>query len=373
MLKTFYLLVQHGFLGAHILDNYLSTTKKTTIYCIVRKKDLIDPEERIRKILNFYFGNKYDKMIGHRIKVVPADITLENLGMSSKEYDKLAKKVDIVINSAALVKHYGRRETFYNANVLGTQKLIDLCKKYKKKLYHVSTASVSGLGVETSSNRINFSERDLYTEQNLDNIYIRTKFEAERLVLENIESGLEATILRLGNISNRYSDAKFQINVSENAFVNKMKSILKLEVLQESVKNLTVEFAPVDLCADAIVRIIKSNPKFTVFHICNNKLIKFRDIVKYISSLDLKLDFVSDEEFSKKIGKFLKDSNMKNEISGLAIELDSNNNIAINNSVFIDCSFTTEYLEKLGFAWKEIDKDYIKKYIEYFKEIKYFD
>ena len=45
-----------------------------------------------------------------------------------------------------------------------------------------------------------------------------TKFKAEEVVLEYIEKGLEANILRVGNLTGRYSDLKFQHNVSENAF-----------------------------------------------------------------------------------------------------------------------------------------------------------
>ena len=31
--------------------------------------------------------------------------------------------------------------------------------------------------------------------------------------------------------------------------------------------------------------------------------------------------------------------------------------------------FSEKYLEKIGFSWKEIDKEYILKYMDYFKRI----
>ena len=46
----------------------------------------------------------------------------------------------------------------------------------------------------------------------LNNVYIKSKFIAERLILENISKGLDAQILRLGNITSRYKDGLFQIN-----------------------------------------------------------------------------------------------------------------------------------------------------------------
>lgn len=367
-----------GFLGAHILDNYLSSTKDGVIYCFVRRKNMGNPEERLQKTLEFYFGNKYDKMFGTRIKVVTADITIPDFGLNTSDYEDLAKKVDVVINSAALVKHYGEYEQFNSINVLGTQRLIDFCKTFNKKLYHISTTSVSGMGlsennIEQSEDITYFSEKDLYKNQNLNNTYIRTKFEAEKLILENINSGLDACIFRMGNISNRYSDAKFQINVSENAFVNRIKSILKLQVIQEGFKAHATEFAPVDLCADAIIKVIKSNPKFTVFHIFNTNLISFVDIVKYLNELNIKLDFVTDEKFSAKVNTFLKDSKLKNAISGIVTDLDSNKLFNLNANILLDCDFTNLYLQKVGFKWPKINKNYISKYIEYFRNLNYFD
>ena len=35
--------------------------------------------------------------------------------------------------------------------------------------------------------------------------------------------------------------------------------------------------------------------------------------------------------------------------------------------------FTVEYLRKLGFEWSDIDFEYIKRYIEYFREIGYLE
>ena len=39
--------------------------------------------------------------------MINGDITLENLGLSLKDYEKLGKNIQTVIHSAALVKHYG--------------------------------------------------------------------------------------------------------------------------------------------------------------------------------------------------------------------------------------------------------------------------
>ena len=43
--------------------------------------------------------------------------------------------------------------------------------------------------------------------QDLENIYIHSKFEAERIILQQVANGLQAQILRLGNMTNRFQMA----------------------------------------------------------------------------------------------------------------------------------------------------------------------
>ncbi len=69
------LLGSTGFLGAHILDSYFSNNPDSIIYCIVRRKSLADPSERLKKTLNYYFGTKYDNyFITNKIIVIEGDI-----------------------------------------------------------------------------------------------------------------------------------------------------------------------------------------------------------------------------------------------------------------------------------------------------------
>ena len=84
-----------------------------------------------------------------------------------------------------------------------------------------------------------------------------------------------------------------------------------------------------------------------------------------------KIVFVSDEEFKQKINLALKDKNLKNEINGIITDLDENKLLNLINSIIPNCEFTEKYLKTIGFNWPQIDEEYIKKYIEYFKKIKY--
>lgn len=366
-----------GFLGAHILDEYLSCTNGT-VYCLVRNKNNEDSEQRLKNILHFYFDNKYDNLFGTRIIVVYGDITKKNFGLEKNEYNKLGEDIQTVINSAALVKHFGDFNMFNSINVIGTKNIIDYCKKFNKKLYHVSTMSVAGMSEIDQKpikedERILFGETQFYIGQNLKNPYVYTKFQAEKEILEEINNGLQACILRMGNIFNRVRDGKFQINVSENAYINRIKAILNLGVVQNKFANHALEFTPVDSSAKAIVEITRHNPKFNVLHIFNTNLITFPNVIAILNKFGYNIKLVDDTTFSNEVKKFLKDDTLKNKISGLIPDLNKDKTLSLVSNTLPDAFFTTQYLKSIGFKWPEIDENYVEQFLIYFKKIGYIE
>ena len=363
-----------GFLGIHILEQLiLENTKK--IYCIVREKSFIDPVTRLKNYLEFYFGDKYNNLIGNKIIVIDGDITDKLLGQKNEEnYTNLAKNIDCVINSAAIVKHYGNLKVFKDTNIIGTENVAEFCRKFNKKLYYISTLSVSGNIMKSKDdiNPIQFKEDEFYIGQDLDNVYIYSKFEAEKIILEKILNGLDACIIRIGNITNRYVDGKFQINVAENAFVNRIKSIIKLGVIQEELLEHSLEFTPVDYCAKAITKIIEYNTKFNILHLSNHNFINISKLIKILNELGEKITPVNEKCFKEKINIALKDKEMKANLKGIITDLDENKKLNLINNIIPNDNFTTTYLNKLNFKWPEIDKEYLEKYINYFKNIQYF-
>lgn len=362
-----------GFLGIHILEQ-LILSKANKIYCLVRKKSTMEPESRLKNYMEFYFGDKYNNLIGNKIIVINGDITDKMFGQGNEQgYEKISQKVDCVIHTAAIVKHYGDFKKFNDTNVEGTINVINFCKKYNKKLYYISTLSVSGNVAKKSGDEKTrgFKESEFYINQDLSNVYVFTKFEAEKKIFEAALNGLNVCVLRIGNMTNRFSDGKFQINISENAFINRVRSIIKLGVVQEKFLTHGLEFTPVDLCAEAIVKIIESDPEFTVFHLFNHNFLNIGKLLQILEKLEIIIKPVSDEEFRNKIEIALKDSKMRSEINGIITELDKNKLMNIISSVIPNSDFTQKYLKNLDFEWPEIDITYIRKYIEYLKNIKY--
>ena len=59
----------------------------------------------------------------------------------------------------------------------------------------------------------------------------------------------------------------------------------------------------------------------------------------------------------------------KEILSGIIHDIDSKKQLIYTSNVRVKYEFSEKYLEKIGFTWKEIDREYILKYMDYFKRI----
>jgi thioester reductase-like protein len=112
-----------------------------------------------------------------------------------------------VINCAASVKHFADMDFLKRTNVEGVRNLAELCIKKGARLIHVSTNSVAGSLTGGSGDAV-LRENTLNVGQEVEsNGYIYTKYLAEELILKKIrEDGLDAKIMRVGNLMSRYND-----------------------------------------------------------------------------------------------------------------------------------------------------------------------
>ncbi|MGN0178905.1 MAG: amino acid adenylation domain-containing protein, partial [Monoglobaceae bacterium] len=364
-----------GYLGIHILADFLDNDKGIA-YCMVRGKDKNDSTKRLNELLSFYFDDKYVDM--NRIEVICADLQKDKFGLSDEKYADLLGKVDTVINCAASVKHYGSYQYFYDVNVETVKRLIEFCKKANAKLIHTSTISVSGnsfaeeFSGSTSKNELHFYESDLYIGQPLDNVYARSKFEAEKAVLEAIADGLKANIMRMGQLTNRYSDGKFQKNYESNAFLKRIRAVLELGVAPDYLGDLYAEFTPIDEAANAVMTIARhfSNEQ-TVFHINSIKVVYLDKLLESFNNLGFKLKAVDGAKFTQILRQTAKQADTEHIFETFINDIDENDMLNYDSNIRIENDFTVRYLKQLGFEWHDIDIEYLRKYVEYFRKIGY--
>ena len=238
--------------------------------------------------------------------------------------------------------------------------------------------SVSGFGEKENNCEIDhieknvFHENNLYIGQNIKGIYTSTKYRAEIIVLEAIADGLDAQILRIGNITNRFSDGMFQKNIENNAFANRIKSYIEMGVFPEYTLEHEIELTPVDLCSDAIVKILEYTSSCNVFHLYNPNLLSIKLLCDTLyNNYKIKMIPLSNKQLSYMITGILEDEQNKHIISGIIYDLDNNKNLIYTSKIRLNADFTKNYLSHIGFEWKSLDENYIKKYLEYFNKINF--
>ena len=357
-------------MGAHIAYEFL-TQNKGNLYCLIRLKDNIPGRFRLLQVLRFYFGDSFVSKMESRIKVIEGDIVKNStFGISEDNLREIVSNVNVIINSGALVKHYGRQKDFEDVNVKGTKNIINFCKKYGKRLLHVSTISVSGNDKKDAiEGQSLFTENDLYIGQDFTNIYVATKFEAEVAVLEAIYDGLDAQILRLGNIANRYSDGVFQKNVEDNGFAKRLKSFIEIGAFPGYLLAHDLEVTPVDLAGNSIIKILNHSSDCNMFHIVNTQLLSITEFIHIANNLGINIIPVSDILMNDIINGMLTNDDRKQAVSGIVQDLSKDKRLIYTSSIKFNCDFTESYLKICDFKWKKLDKNYITKYLNYFKKI----
>lgn len=411
-------------MGAHVLDR-LMREETGKIYCLVRdgKNRRSGGKEdcggRLREILRYYFGDRYEaecaEESGTEFPAEDRNFSLlgvteairaggescresweeSDSGMESGQRpirriipiigdiesvplaDAMPEDVQTVIHTAASVKHYGSYRYFHKVNVEGTRHVVDYAKFVGARLIHISTLSVSGnsladaFDVYRSEEEKFFGETSLYIGQPLDNVYIHSKFEAERAVFDAMLTGLDAKIIRVGNLTSRAADYKFQPNYRENAFLTRFKAILEFGLFPDYLMPLYSEFSPIDLTAEGIVKIAQYADRQTVFHLNSNRPIYFDRFLETVRELGISMEVVDGNAFNRALRGTIRDRVTEYIFEAFQNDMDEQGRLVYDSNIHIENDFTVWFLKKLGFEWNEIDLEYIRGYVEYFRKLGY--
>ena len=357
-----------GFLGAHLLHELLTHTD-STVHCLVRAKDDQEAADRLEGTIGYYFGEEAKLLFAHRVHAIRGDVSQSEFGLTKEGYKILGKTVDTVIHSAALVKYLGPYDQIRQINVEGTQEVIDFCKRFHCFLGHVSTVSITGNYLVEQDVTGLFTEHDFYIGQNYKgNIYVRSKFEGENRVLRAIrEDKLSAVIFRMGNLTGRNLDGKFQPNMEESAFYSALKEVVISGMVSDKILSEELEFSPVDSSARAILMLLcNSNSEGRIFHLMNPKTIQVKKLISELTTLGI---FIRPKPSGKRTGK----DDAPQSLTGASVYLKQGGELAYGAPIRITSDYTVGTLENLGFLWPQIDHRYLGRILEYMRKAQFLD
>ena len=358
-----------GYLGIHVLEELLtSTTAK--VFCLVRAKDTLSGEKRLKNLLEYYFSNDHSEYFASRITVIEGDATAPE---SLKDFRPESRIT--VINCAASVKHFAKGNEIEHANVDSVKNLAAWCEANNSRLVHISTGSIIGgrkNGLPPEGYR--FDEHVLFAGQSVNhNQYIHSKFMAERFIYEEILThGLNAKVLRVGDLAPRLSDGKFQVNFRTNNIMNNIRAYKVLGMVSFTQLANEMEFSPIDCLAKAVIALAGTPKECVCFIPINPHRALMQDVFAEIRGLGYEIRTAEDDELQQALDAALSDNRKNSAVSSLVAYV---NNSGIQELGWddLDIGFTSQVLYRLGFSWPETGSEYIRQFIRKLDGLSFFE
>lgn len=232
-----------GFLGSYILKLLLRQSS-AHIYCLLRAKDMASGYQRLDHLLKNMHLDPYE--FQGRLQVLVGDLTKDQMGLSTQQWDKIVNTVDQVFHAASDVNLMLPYEALKPGIINGLFNILKLCMSSSpfKSLHYVSTNGVF------PDQKTTIHPESLTTEYCLPELasgYAQAKWASEQIIRKATEKwGLTVNIYRPGNIAyNR--GALFNFNDFNTML---LKEIQKLKCIPA---NMVLELTPVDHIARFIV------------------------------------------------------------------------------------------------------------------------
>ena len=354
-----------GFLGIHILNELIN--QGCNVVALVRGGKL-SAKERLLALMAYYFDSPRIEEIEKYVEVVDGDVTDETLYDKLKDYD-----FNIIINSAAIVKHFANDDIIEHVNVGGVKNLIEIAKKKKARIVQISTLSVAGENIDNKFEpSFKIKEDMLDFGQDVSNKYVHSKFNAEKAILEAVDKdGLDGKIIRVGNLMSRQSDGEFQANSITNGFMRDLKGYATLHQFPVNSMDVTVDFSPIDEVAKTIILLSKTPQKFTIFHSANSHMVEMGDIIYVLNELGFDIKVVPDKEFLNTMKEMMMDDSKSMLVSSLISY--SSSDMHTHSFIGSDNEFTNKALYHLSYKWPITDYDYLKNAIESLMTLGFFE
>jgi amino acid adenylation domain-containing protein/thioester reductase-like protein len=359
-----------GYLGSHLVFELLkNTSSKAKLYLLARGNTTEEAKQRVERKFQYYFGKDFIKTYKDRFEVVKGELREDYLGMDENQYQWLSERIETVVHAAADVRHFGVYSDFYETNVKGTERLLEFARTHHLNDFHyISTLSVGNGNIDHKP-YILFSESSNDVGQRYENIYVKSKFEAEQKVLAARENGLSTSIYRMGNLTFHSESGKFQENIEDNAFYANMKTFISLGIVSENF--VLGDLTCVDLAARAIVHLmIRKKLKNQTFHLKNHHRLTWKQMDAFLEAAGVKIQIMGSELFLEYLLEHINDEEKVGKVerflvhSGLLDTNEPNRTISLTVS-----DRTNRILKKLGFQWPEVSEVQIEKMIDHCQKV----
>ncbi len=288
--------------------------------------------------------------------------------------DKITQQGLTVINCVANVKHFSAGNDIEMVNIESVRHLIAFCLRTGSRLIHISTNSIAGMSIDGKPGpEVKLTEHTFNIGQDINaNKYVYSKYKAEELVLEAIaHHGLNAKIMRVGNLSARQKDGEFQINFNTNNFLARLRAYVVIGMVPYEALNQRFEFSPIDEVAHAIMLLSQTPKDCTIFHPNNTHRQFLSDVLIGFAKAGIVLKRVESEEFQQALDRMMDNPDLITLLRPLmAYNLGGNRKV---RSIESTNDYTTQVLYRCGFQWPPTAADYVHRFVDTIIGFDYFN
>ncbi|MFI9507302.1 amino acid adenylation domain-containing protein [Nocardia sp. NPDC052566] len=275
-----------GFLGRFLLRELLAHTG-APIHCLVRARD---PEHATARVLAaLATAGDLDDGWADRIEAVPADLSAPRFGLSQPRWQQLAAELSAIYHCGAQVNSLSSYTKLKPANVTGTRELLRLAAEHHPTpLHHVSSDAVFD-AYGYLRNSVLYEDQPLTHGETLyGGGYAETKWVADKLIEAARAQGLPASIYRPGAIIAATSGGCGQ---PADFITRFLRGIIALQACPEM--DATIDFAPADYVAAAIVDLSRRREPGITFHLTHPDPVRYDDLIAMLRATGYPLEVVA--------------------------------------------------------------------------------
>ena len=155
-----------------------------------------------------------------------------------------------------------------------------------------------------------------------------------------------------------------------------MKAIITLGRVPEGFFDVAAfEFTPVDLCSEALVKIMLTRDLLNnTYHMAHPKHITMKKLSEGLSKVGHQITGIEYEKFYNYVHNNVEEEGFRREVSlifnSLTAEGDTEERDSM-HSMEVRTDFTVKALKQLDFNWPELDNEFIEKMMNYCHRVEY--
>lgn len=233
-----------GFLGIHVLSEWLARSETVRVVCLVRAQDRDHGLARLR-----LQAEQYELPLDEsRIDVLCGDINRPALGLAPAEWDRCARDVDQIVHASAHVNHIEGYATF-RESTQGMKEIVRLAFSARLKL--VQFVSSTAACFHKAGDEFSVFEQEAFIADGgaVYGGYGQSKWVQETFLARAAADGLPYVIYRFGELS---GSSRTGIGQTDDMLHRLLQMRLAIGC-REKISSDVLDMVPVDVAARLIV------------------------------------------------------------------------------------------------------------------------